>query len=452
MTIFLQIFSFLFAILLLVSVHEFGHMWVARKVGVKVLRFSIGFGKPIFLWHGKDGTEYVIAWIPLGGYVRLLDEREMEVPAAEKHMAFNRKPLFSRFLVLLAGPLTNWLLAILLYWLVFMIGFEQVKPIVGKVIPASIAAQAGLQPGEQIIAVDNHKTLDWQKILLAVVNRMGETSSMQMQTVLPNGQQTKNYSLNIQHWTVNGLNPDPLEGLGIVPYQPAIPAVIAVIQKNSPADKAGLQVGDKILTLHGQPIKDWMDLMKYIQNHPGDVMQLLILRQGKEQLITAQIEAKRATNFKRYGFLGVGASPVDFPANMKVKQNYSIFSAWVPAVAETYSFSIFNFVMFGKMLVGHISLQGLGGPITIFTSAKDAFKQGVLIYISFLALLSTMLACINILPIPGLDGGHILFLGIEAIRGRAVPVATQLFVWRIGLIFLVAVMLQATINDLMRFF
>lgn len=452
MNILLPIFSFIFAILLLVSLHEFGHFWVARKLGVKVLRFSIGFGRPIFLWHGKDGTEYAIAWLPLGGYVRLLDEREMEVPAAEKHLAFNNKPLLTRFLVLVAGPLMNWVLALLLFWLIFVIGFEQLKPVIGKITPASIAAQAGLQSNQQITQVDGSATPSWQKVLLAVVYRLGETNTMQINAVSENSTQAQNYLLNLKSWTVNGLNPDPLESLGIVPYQPFIPPVVAMVQKNSPAAKAGIQVGDQIVAFNDTTITDWQELMSYVQKHPGENIRLTLKRAGKQQIIAAQIGKKLATNFKSYGFLGIGPAPVDYPAEMKIKRHYSIFDAWKPAWQETNSFTFFNFVMLGKMAMGRISMQSLGGPVTVFTSAKDALKQGIVTYFSFLAIFSTMLAAINILPIPGLDGGHILFLGIEAIRRRPIAINTQILAWRIGMIFLIAIMLQATVNDLIRLF
>jgi regulator of sigma E protease len=448
--ILLQIFAFLFAIFLLVTIHEFGHFWVAKRAGIKVLRFSIGFGKTLWKRQGKDGTEYVIALLPLGGYVRLLDEREGPVSEAEKHLAFNRKPLLSRFLVLLAGPLTNLILGVIIFWIVFVIGIEQVKPVIGKIAPNSIAAQGGLQPGDELLGIDGHKISTWQQALIAVVYRMGEKGKMEVTVSPKNLNQPKTHILDLTNWKVSGLAPQPLESLGITPYQPAIPPVVSKVVKGQPGDLAGLQQGDRILKINEEPVSDWMDVMDYVQKHPAESTTLLIQRGNTQKNLNISIGEKTVSNFKKIGFIGVAVQAPEWPPGMKYQTHYSLLTAWKPAAQQTALFSVFNFIVFGKMVVGHISLQGLGGPITIFTSAKAAFKEGVIVYLSFLGVLSIMLACLNILPIPGLDGGHLLFLIIEAIRGKPLSLTTQLFAWRLGLLLLIAVMLQATINDLMR--
>lgn len=445
-----QIVAFLFAIFLLVTVHEYGHFWVARRFGIKAIRFSIGFGKPIWRWLGKDGTEYVIAMLPLGGYVRLVDEREGEVAEADKPFAFNRKPVWIRFLVVLAGPVTNWLLAILLFWLVYAIGIQQVKPVIGKVTPDSIAAQAGLQPEDQIISIDGHNTPNWQKAMLAVVYRLGEKGKMQVTVQSAATKQPQTLTLNLANWSVGGLTPEPLRSLGITPYTPFVPPILAKVMPGLAAANAGLQPDDQILAVDGQSQQDWVGFVEYVQKHPGKTIELMIERNHQRLTIPVIIGSKHILPWKTIGFLGVESKSVAFPASMKYQEHYSLAHAFMPAIQETATLSAFNFVIFGKMLIGRVSLKGLGGPITIYATASAAFKQGFVIYVGFLGLLSVMLACLNILPIPGLDGGHLFYFIIEAIRGRPVSVAAQVLAWRVGMIFLLLLMFQATLNDVLR--
>lgn len=450
--LFTQIFAFLFAIFLLITAHEYCHFWVARRLGIKALRFSIGFGKPLWRWYGKNGVEYVIALLPLGGYVKLLDEREAPVAENEKHLAFNRQPLLNRTLVVLAGPVSNWLLAIILFWLMFVIGIEPLKSVVGKITPNSIAAQAGLKPGDQLLRIDGHATSTWPKALLAVVYRMGETDQMRITTQAKNSATAKTHTLNLATWKVDALNPDPLQSLGIAPYQPPMLPVIAEVKQGQAAQLAGLQVGDRIVKVNSQAITDWVDFIKFIRQHPDQKVKIVVQRDSKEKTFDIHVDHKLAANWKKIGFIGIVARAPEMPETMQLPQKYSPLTAWIPAITETVAFTKFNFVVFGKMLMGKISFKGLGGPITIFTSANNAFKQGLLVYIGFLAILSVMLACLNILPIPGLDGGHLFYFLIEAIRGRPVSVAAQLLAWRIGIVVLVLVMVQATVNDLLRLF
>jgi regulator of sigma E protease len=452
MAVLTQIFAFIFAIFLLVTIHEFAHFIVAKYFGVKTLRFSIGFGKAIWKWYGKDGTEYVIAMLPLGGYVKLLDEREDKVPPEQLHLAFNRKPLWVRSLVLLAGPLSNWLLAIFLFWLVFIIGVEQTKPVIGKVLSNSIAAEAGLTPGAELIKVNHHNTPNWQKALIAVVYHMGEKDLLTITARPEKSQSPQTYVLNLRNWQVSGLTPEPLESLGIIPFQPKVSPLISKVVSGSAAEKAGLKVDDRIVAINGKPIDDWMTFIEFLQKNPQQTVSLQILRNDKTQIIPITVGTKYVFPLRKIGFIGVQTQPPVWPKELQYEQKFSLLSAWIPAFQETVLYSAFNFVVLGKMVVGHISLQGLGGPITIFTTAQTAFKQGVVVYLSFLAIMSTMLACINILPIPGLDGGHLLYFLIEAIRGKPVSTQAQLLAWRLGMIFLILIMVQATVNDVLRLF
>lgn len=449
----LPIIAFIVAILMLVTVHEYGHCWVAKRLGIKVLRFSIGFGKPICRWHGKDGTEYWLAMLPLGGYVKLLDEREGPVASEELHFAYNRKPVWARMLVVLAGPVTNFLLAILLFWLVFVVGFETVKPIVGNVALGSPAAAAGMKPGEQIVAIDHRATPSWQKVMLALTWRLGSQAEMTVvtKTDAPTAAE-KTYVLDLKNWQVDGLNPDPIKGLGITPYHPPVPPVIARVLNHQPAAEAGIMPNDRVVAVAGVPVSDWYDVVTYIQAHPNTTVPVKIQRGEQTKTVMLTIGQKSGWRWHAVGFIGAEAKAVEWPAALKQHQQYNVITAWLPAVNETLTYSAFNFVIFGKMVLGQVSLKGLGGPISIFTSAGNAFKEGLVVYCSFLAVLSIMLACINILPIPGLDGGHLLYLVIEAIKKRPVSVEAQLMAWRIGLFFLLLLMLIATMNDLLRAF
>lgn len=450
----LKIIAFLFAIFLLVTVHEFAHFWVARRLGVKTLKFSIGFGKSIFSWYGKDGTEYAIGFLPLGGYVKLLDEREGTVPANEVHLAFNRKPVWVRTAVVLAGPLMNWILAIILFALVFMLGVERAVPVIGAVKPDSIAAQAGLQAGDRLTQIDNHPINSWSRAVIAIIYRMGEHGAMTVTTENAEGQNQTTHQLNLADWKVDNLTPDPIKSLGITPYQPLITPLISKVMAKSPAAQAGIQGNDRIIAIADQSIKTWQDAVSYVQAHPGLTTTITVEREGalKKLELTIGEHSSASLRHKNEGFLGVESFPAVWPAGMLTQEHYSFMAAWWPAVQETWRYSIFNFVVLGKMALGKISIRGLGGPITVFSSAGAAFLQGLVIYLSFLALLSSMLASINILPIPGLDGGHLLFLGIEAIQRKPITIETQLFAWRIGLLILIFLTIQATVNDVLRLF
>jgi regulator of sigma E protease len=445
----IHIIVFLVTVLVLITVHEFGHFWVAKRLGVKVLRFSIGFGGPLFRWYGKDGTEYVIAWLPLGGYVKLLDGREAAVSEAEKSRAFDNQPLPSRFAIVLAGPVINALFAVLAFWLVFMIGFVQVKPVVGAVNPNSIAAAAGIQSGQEFISLNGHPTPSWQKLAMRLIGKLGDKGSMTVQAKFPTNPNVNTYTFSLQNWKVDSLNPDPITSLGIVPYQPLVPAVISKVILHSPGEQGGLRVGDKILTVDQQTVNDWFDFLKIIQSKPQQKLTITVLRDQKPldlQIITG----RKWENWKWLGYLGIEAKSPQWPENIKTQVKYPPISALWHSVSEVGSYLQFNFVILGKILIGKVSLRSLGGPVTIFQSAGSAFNQGLLAYLAFLGVISLMLAFVNILPIPGLDGGHLLLFGIEMILGRPLSIAAQVLILRLGLIFLIVIMFQALMNDLLR--
>lgn len=452
MDVIIQVFAFIVTILVLVSFHEAGHFLVAKLLGMKVVRFSIGFGKGITSFKDKQGTEYVIALIPLGGYVKLLDEREVIVPESEKHLAFNRQPLWARTLVILAGPVTNILFAILGFWLMFMIGIETYKPIIGMVKPNSIAADAGLQPLDQIIRVDDVVTPNLQKVVMAIILRLGEKGSMTIEAINPKSHQTRSYRLNLKTWKINSLNPDPLTSLGIEPLRPVIAPVIYQVEPNSPASSIGLKVNDRILAIDGQAIKDWYQLINYVHFHPGKKITLTYRRQNKIENTWVTIQPKISLGFKASGYLGIKPIPVKVPKEMLLLRQYKPLKALSVAVNETWQFTVFNIVVLKKMVQGQISLSSLGGPIAIFQTADDAFRQGITVFLGFLALISIMLAFINILPIPGLDGGHLFNNLIEFIIGRPVSLRYEILSIQIGMFLLIMLILFATFNDILRLF
>ncbi|MBA2654940.1 MAG: RIP metalloprotease RseP [Gammaproteobacteria bacterium] len=451
MDVFTQILAFIITVLVLVSIHEAGHFVVAKLLGMKVLRFSVGFGKAIFKFHDKKGTEYVIAFIPLGGYVKLLDEREVAVPEAEKHLAFNRQPLWARTLVVLAGPMTNLLFAILAFWLMFMVGIESLRPVVGSVQPNSIAARAGLQPGDEIIKVDGTPTLTMQQVVMRVVERLGEKDSMDIEAISALTHLPVHYNLNLQNWVVNQLNPAPLTSLGIEPLRPEIPAIIGTIAPQSPAQVAGLLPKDKILTLNNQRIANWYDLVAMIHANPGKTVTVTYARNNKSESKRITIQ-KKSAGLRYVGSIGVKPPPISIPANMITLRKYPPFPALGVATNETWQFLVFNFVVLKKMIMGQVSLSSLGGPITIFQTADDAFRQGASVFLGFLALISVMLAFINVLPIPGLDGGHLLNFLIEFIIRRPLSLRFEMISVQVGIFLLIMLMVLATFNDILRLF
>jgi len=451
MLIVIKILAFLFAIFILVLVHEFGHFWVARRCGIKILKFSIGFGKALFTWYGKDGTQYILAAVPLGGYVKMLDTRETEVSAHERKFAFDYRPIWQRFLVVLTGPVVNLLFAFLVFWLLFVIGVTTPKPVIGKITPNSIASQAGLSRDMEIVAVDGKNVTDWQKVVLAVFSKIGDRGNLIVKTAAGSAA-SHNHFLDIDNWKLDSFQPDPLLALGITPYHPIAPAVIGKVMPKSPAAIFGLLPNDRVISVNNQRVTDWEELIEQIKKYPQQQIALLISRDGKFLPLTMTTDWKFDAGWKKIGYLGVGSLPIKWSKENLLEQRYLPLQAIVPALSQTWLLIDFNGTALVKLVTGKISFHVLGGPITIFQSAAAALNAGIVVYFGFLAILSIMLAFVNLLPIPGLDGGHILFLGIEALLRRPISVRTQVLVFRLGLILLILIMVQATINDLMRIF
>ncbi len=448
----INLLIFLVSVLLLVTVHEFGHFWVARRLGVKVVRFSVGFGRPLVRWCGREGTEYVIALLPLGGYVRLLDERDGgEVSEEDKPRAFNRQSVFKRMLIVLAGPGINVVFAILAFWLMWMIGVERVRPVIGEIVPKSIAEQSGIPRGAEIVSVDGQPTVNWSKINIVLISRVGDSGDLLISARKNLGAAPQTYTLRLNNWSLNGLQPDPVKSLGIIPYQPNIPPVIGVVSSGTPAADAGLHVGDRVLTIAGQKVTNWTDILNQIYSRPGQTVQITLER-GQQQITLNVNIGRKLSRFKWTGYIGVAPVAVTWPSGMKYQLKYSSGPALLQSLYEIETLAKFNFVVLAKMVKGQVSTQSLGGPISIYQTSSFAFQQGLVIYIGFLGLLSLMLALVNILPIPGLDGGHILFFVIEGIIRRPLSPILQILIIRLGFLFLILIMMQATLNDIFRSF
>ncbi len=441
---------FIFALLLLISLHEWGHYIVARRLGIGVRRFSIGFGKPLFTKIDQNGTQWCIAPLLLGGYVQLLDQREAPVPPERIHEAFDQQSIPKRTAVILAGPLMNFLLGLVLFWLSISLGIEQTKSVIQHVIPHSTAATAGLHNHDRILSLNQTPTPSWPKFMLELLQHSGESKNIPI-TVSRNGQifSTK---LDLSTWHLGTLKPHPLRNLGLEPVRPIIQPIVNSIRPNSPAEKAGLKPQDTILTLDREPIDDWYELTEMIHDRANQTIAMTILRDQKIIAIHAKTSSRYASNFRQYGYLGIEPKIIDLPKHLKYVPNTNVLTAWKPALIDTIAFSQFHFIILGKLMTGKISVQSLGGPIAIYHFANIAMQQGIAHFCSFLAILSIMLACINLFPIPGLDGGHLVFLGYEAIRGKPLSIAIQGLFLRTGLIIIILIMVHATINDLLRQF
>ena len=449
MTALYMIIGTLVALGVLVTFHEFGHFWVARRCGVKVLRFSVGFGTPLLRWHDRQGTEFVVAAIPLGGYVKMLDEREGEVPAALAGQSFNRKTVGQRIAIVAAGPIANFLLAILFFWLLAMLGTQQIRPIIGAVEPGSLAASAGLAAGQEIVSIDGKPTNGWSAVNLQLVRRLGESGTLQV-GVRDEGDSTeRQLPLKLESWLKGADEPDPIQSLGLRPWRPAITPILAEIDPKGPAAAAGLKSGDRLLALDGQALGDWQQVVDSVRGRADSKVQLRIERDGQVLEIPVTL-ARRGEGKAAGGYLGAGVKGVEWPANMLREVSYGPLDAVGQGLSRTWDMSILTLESLKKMLFGELSVKNLSGPITIAKVAGASAQSGVGDFLNFLAYLSISLGVLNLLPIPVLDGGHLLFYLIEWARGRPLSDRVQGWGVQIGISLVVGVMLLALINDLGR--
>ncbi|MBB6522322.1 RIP metalloprotease RseP [Pseudoteredinibacter isoporae] len=452
MSLIQTIFWFILALGVLVTIHEFGHYYVARRCGIKVLRFSVGFGKVLYSWRNKEGTEFAVAALPLGGYVKMLDEREGEVAEHEKHLAFTQKPVLSRIAVVVAGPLANFILAVLLYWFLTLQGHNELSAVVGKVEPGSIAAEAGLEPGQRILAVDGQPTPTRKMLYQQLLSRLGESGEIHFRVQYPGSNLTYESVAELDKWLSGTADPHPVSGLGMTLFYPPTRLELHRVQPEGPAAKAGLKEGDKLIAVDGEKIIDWEFWVSYIQGRANQAISLSYERDGR--LLESYITPDEVTleDGRRVGRVGTVNAREPWPKEMIIKREYGFVQSFVVAVDETWEQSKFVLVSLKKLIVGQISTKNLSGPLTIAKVAGDSAKAGWQQYISLLALLSVFLGVMNLLPIPVLDGGHLLYYVIELVKGSPLPERVQLWGYQIGMVMVLGIMAVALYNDVVRLF
>ncbi|PRY63064.1 regulator of sigma E protease [Vreelandella songnenensis] len=435
---------------LLVTFHEFGHFWVARRCGVKVLRFSVGFGKPLWSTVDRQGTEYAVAAIPLGGYVKMLDEREAPVPDDQLDQAFNRKSVWRRIAIVAAGPLANFLLAIVAYWALFVSGTTTIIPMVGDVLPDSPAAEAGLAHGDEITAIQNDPVRSWEEINLKLVSMIGFSGTLTINALPEGSSSERSYALEVDNYLTRQDPPQPLETLGMAPWQPEFPAVLGQVVEGEAAANAGLQPGDRIMAIDATPVEDWMQFVTMIRRSAGETLSVAYQRGDQQGELSLTPGSTALESGGEVGYIGAGVEPVSWPESMQREIRYGPIEAVGQALSRTGNMVVLTVDAIRKMLVGLISPSNLSGPITIAQISGDSARAGVEAFVGFLAYLSISLGVLNLLPIPVLDGGHLLYYFLEIVRGRPVSEQTQAIGLRIGLAMVGGLMAMALYFDLMR--
>lgn len=431
----------------LVAIHEWGHFWVARRCGVKVLRFAIGFGTPLLRWTDKTGTEFAVCALPLGGYVKMLDEREGAVAASERSMEFNSKHPWRRIAIASAGPIANFMLAFVAFVVIASMGTQGVAPIVGSVGESTPSAKAGLLPGDEITRIDSTVVRSWQDAMQALMQRMGESGSVEIQ--VERGDSTEVLVAPLDRWLVGAVEPDLLNDFGISPYRLAVSAELSRVLPDSAADKAGIQEGDRVVEIDGNPVVDWYSLVDLIQPRGGKTVDIVVDRAG-ELLVMAVTPTLVENGDESFGRIGVAPVPVEYPPEMIREFTYPGLSAVGKAVQQVQYYSVFTLESFGKLLSGSISVKNLSGPISIAKVASDSAKFGLSSYLTILAILSISLGVLNLMPIPVLDGGHIVFHSIEWIKGSPVSEVIQEWSLRVGGSMVLCLMVFALYNDISR--
>jgi len=452
MTGFLQaLLAFITALGLLITFHEFGHFWVARKCDVKILRFAVGFGKPIYKrCFGPDNTEFVIAALPLGGYVKMLDEREGIVQPQEAHRSFNSKSLGQRFAIVVAGPLFNFIFAIFAYWLMFIVGINGLKPVIGNVESGSLADLAGLRTGDEIVKLDDQRTPTWSTVIDVFVSNVIDQQELDFTVRDENGFESNKY-VDLSNVSIDDMASGKLlTSLGLEPEMPIIPPVIGEILQGGAADRARMQMDDRVLSVDGQSISDWGEWVDLIRTNPGESLRVEIQRQ--DEILTLIVTPELISeNNEQFGRIGAMVN-TDYQAEntLYAVESYSLFGALPRALAKTWEMSTMTLKIMGKMIAGEASVKNLSGPISIAQYAGYSAGLGIAAFLSFLAIVSVSLGVLNLLPVPLLDGGHLLYYIVEFIKGSPVSEAVQIVGQQFGLAILLCLMGLAFYNDIMR--
>jgi regulator of sigma E protease len=447
---------FIVAVSLLVTVHEFGHYWVARRLGFKVLRFSVGFGKPLIKRvAGADQTEYVLAAIPLGGYVKMLDEREGPVAPADLERSFTRRPPWQRIAVLLAGPAFNIVFAILVLWgMLWASGVTQVKAVVGDVTADSIAAHAGLRSGDEIVSLDGKSVGDQRDVVFGLLDSMSADGSTDLVVRGRDGSR-RVATLSVPDSDARRRLTEPtllFKGLGFEFWEPAIPPVLSLVVPEGPAGKAGLRAGDEILAIDNVPVNDFRDIVTRVSARPGETIEVRYRRGGSENVARVAVASEEVQGHKIGRIQVQRPQDIKYPASMLLHTDLSPGEALSRATAEAWNMTVLQARLFWRMLLGNVSLKNLSGPLSIAEFAGESAEAGVAPFMGFLVLISLSLGFLNLLPIPILDGGQIVYQLIEWVKGSPMSERAQAFGQQVGIALLILLMSVALFNDIARQF
>jgi regulator of sigma E protease len=449
-----SVLAFIVAVGLLVTIHEFGHFWVAKKLGVKILRFSIGFGKPLWTRRfGADQTELCLASLPLGGYVKMLDEREGDVPAFEQHRAFNRQSVWKRIAIVIAGPLANFFFAIFAYAATYMIGVEGIRPIVGDVTVGSVAESAGLRKGQEVIAVGDEATPTWGNVAEASFRYLLGSDALPLKVRNTDGSEEA-VRLPVPEGAIDEMTQGRLyRTLGFSEYFPAHSPRINRVLAGGAAERAGLQPGDELVAVDGEAITSLTRFVEYIEQHPGKAVTLSVKRGGatRELSITPDaVEEKQRSVGRIRAELAVPDAVREEMRKLLAYEQYDLLAAFRKGWEKTIDTSVLTLKMMGKMLLREASIDNISGPLTIAKFAGETAQIGLSAFCGFLAVVSVSLFVLNMLPIPLLDGGHLMYYLMELVIRRPVPEAVQAYGQQIGIALLLALMGLAFYNDLTR--
>ncbi|TEW56696.1 sigma E protease regulator RseP [Psychromonas sp. RZ22] len=453
--------AFIIALSILVAIHEYGHFWVARRCNVKVHRFSIGFGKVLFKKTDKHGTEFAIAAIPLGGYVKMLDGRVEEVPEELQQFAFDKKTVWQRIAIVAAGPIANFLLAIIAFWLMYMIGVNSAKPIISQVAEYSPVSVVHQQKAFQVSAVNGQSVNDWEALNLALVAQIGEAdfeltidpltnidSISKNKSNLPLvTEPSQTYTVSLADWKFDPKKESVITSLGFIPYSPKVHLIANTIADNSASQRSGLTVGDKLLAVNGVALQDWQQFVQVIQESANKALKLVIERQGSQKILMLTPDAREVGNGVIQGYIGLAPKVNTYPEQFRVSLQYGVFESVSKGVDKTWQLTKLTFSTLVKLVSGEMSVKNLSGPVGIAKGAGMSADYGIASFLGFIALISVNLGIMNLIPLPVLDGGHLMYYFIEAITGKPVSERIQEFGFKIGIAVLMTFMSIAILND-----
>jgi len=446
-----NILAFIVALGALITFHEFGHYWVARRCDVKILRFSIGFGRAIYKKQfGQDNTEFVIAALPLGGYVKMLDEREGEVKEEELPRSFNYKPLWQRFAIVSAGPVFNFIFAIIAYWIIFVVGVNSLKPFIGEVEPSSISSQSGLASGQEILSINGTKTPTWSTVIEQLVSHTVNGEVIYLDVIDNDGVEQK-VEIDLSRISIDEMAEGKLlKALGLSIIELKLAAIIGEVLPEGAAEKSGLRQYDEIISSNNEPVTSWGEWVELIRKNPDKTLNVEVLR--GETIVNIEVIPERVqSENETIGRIGAAVfRPDDLFDSYFTIENYSLPTAFTKALKKTWEMSVLTLRVLGKMLIGEASVKNLSGPISIAQYAGQSAGIGLIAFLSFMAIVSISLGVLNLLPVPLLDGGHLMYYLIELVIGKPVSEAMQIVGQQVGLVLLLGLMSIAIFNDITR--